>query len=284
MGTRLSWLVKQHSIDCVIANVENICDGSGISPPIYSKLKRYGVHLMSMGDHVYKRRDSLDLYRTQTDITRPANLGPDALGVQVAVHRLADGTGIGLFTLLGRLNMKYADCFLRTADQMLAEVVPEDVRLVFVDMHAETSSEKIAVGWYLDGRVTCVFGTHTHVQSADERLLPGATAYISDLGMTGPHNGVLGRRADRVIEHMITNMPTRFDIADGDVRINGVIVEADAASGRALRIERLSHAVPDSVLHGGLTGAEAEGDGPGPRESDGRSVAGSSSDRAHSLD
>lgn len=248
LRARLPALIQEHNIQCVIANVENAANGSGITPILYEKIKKSGVHLMSMGDHVYRRKESIHLYQEKTDITRPANLGPTATGVRVAVYKLPDGTPLALFTLLGRQYMKNVDCPFRTADELLTTSIPAQCKLIFVDMHAEATSEKIALGWYLDGRVTAVFGTHTHVQTADERLLPAGTAYISDLGMTGPHDGVLGRRADRVISNLLTNMPCAFDIAQGDVRITGALIDADPISGRALQIQRVSVPVSQEAI------------------------------------
>ncbi|MCP4364197.1 MAG: YmdB family metallophosphoesterase, partial [Planctomycetes bacterium] len=148
------------------------------------------------------------------------------------------GPDIAIINLLGRVFMSPVDCPFRTADQIL-EKLPQKVRVIIVDLHAEATSEKVAMGWYLDGRVSAVVGTHTHVQTADETVLPGKTAYITDLGMTGPYQSVLGRNKDHVLEHLLTQMPIRFDVADKDVRMGGAIITVDAATGRAEGIKRL---------------------------------------------
>ncbi len=233
-------LTGEYGLDCVIANAENMAGGSGLTPPLYEKLKRYGVHLITLGDHVYRRRDVLDVLQRNADVVRPANFPQEAIGRQFAVYETAAGVKIAVISLLGRMFIKpVVECPFKTIDRVLG-LLPRTVKVILVDMHAEATSEKIAMGWHLNGRVSCVFGTHTHVQTADERVLSGGTAYISDLGMTGPHDSVLGRRKDNVLKSLITGMNYSFDVAVGDPRLHGIVVTVDEETGRATSIERIA--------------------------------------------
>lgn len=232
-------LVKQYDIHCVIANVENAAAGSGLTPQLYEKFHRYGVHLMTMGDHLYRKMDILPILEKGQDIVRPANFPPQSVGKTLAIYQTAPGPRVAVMSLLGRMYMRPpTDCPFRAADQVLRQV-PPDVNIVVVDMHAEATSEKVAMGWHLDGKVSVVFGTHTHIQTADERILPGGTAYITDLGMTGPYDSVLGRRKDRVLRNLLTSLPSPFDVAVGDPRLYGIVVSIEPNSGIATRIERI---------------------------------------------
>lgn len=239
LAQQLPKLTKAHDVDCVIVNAENMAGGSGLTPQLYEKLKRYGVNLITMGDHTYRRREAVQLLQENRDIVRPANFPTEAIGRDTAVFETPAGVGIAVFSLLGRMFIRPAtDCPFKAADRLLA-TLPKSVRVIFVDMHAEATSEKIAMGWHLDGRVSCVFGTHTHVQTSDERILPRGTAYITDLGMTGPHDSVLGRRKDNVLKSLITGMNYPYDVAVGDPRLHGALVTVDEESGRASAIERV---------------------------------------------
>lgn len=241
-------LIRQRGLDLVIANAENAAAGSGMTPQMFAKLRHQGVDCCTMGDHIYRRREIYPVLESSDRIVRPANLPAEALGLTYTVFGLDSGVRVAVFSLLGRthMNMK-ADCPFHAADQVLSRI-PKDVRLIFVDVHAETTSEKVALGWFLNGRVTAVVGTHTHVQTADERVLPGGTAYITDLGMTGPYESILGRDRDRVLKSLVTGMPYPYDVASRDVRLSGVIVEADPTTGRALRIERVHEREGDEVV------------------------------------
>jgi len=240
----LDKLRREREIHCVIVNTENAAGGSGLTASLYEKILRGGVHLITMGDHIYKRRDLLPVLEQSKQIVRPANLPAEAIGHELAVWRPEDGPPVAVVSLLGRLYMKpIADCPFHAADRVLASV-PADVKLIVVDMHAEATSEKMALGWYLDGRVTAVVGTHTHVPTADERVLPGGTAYITDLGMTGPYHSVLGRDVQRVLKAMTTSVPTPFDVARQDAKLAGVIITAESQTGKALSIERVLLPVP----------------------------------------
>ncbi|QEG35034.1 TIGR00282 family metallophosphoesterase [Bythopirellula goksoeyrii] len=239
MVTRgVAGLVQRHQLDLVIANAENAAGGSGITPQIYRKLVKAGVDAITLGDHVYRRKEIYSVLDSEDNIVRPANLPDEARGRRWTVVEARDGTQVGICCFLGQLFMKPIDNPWGVADRVLAEL-PSEVKVRFVDFHAEATSEAQLMGRYLDGRVSAVLGTHTHVPTADECLLPGGTAFQCDVGMTGPHDGILGRRADRVMETMLTANPTQFDVATGDMRLNGTIVDVDPETGMATAVERL---------------------------------------------
>ncbi len=231
-------LVAERQLDLVIANAENAAGGSGLTPDIYRELIAAGVDGITLGDHVYRRREIMPVLERETNIVRPANLPDEAVGRTWTTLTARDGTKVGVFTLLGQLFMKPADSPFRVADQVLAAMT-SDIRVRFLDFHAEATSEAQMIGRYLDGRVSAVLGSHTHVPTADECIFPSGTAFQCDVGMTGPLDSILGRRIDRVLETRLTANPTQFDVADGDVRLYGTIVDVDADSGRATSIERL---------------------------------------------
>ncbi len=236
-------LVRDRGIDFVIANAENVAAGSGLTPQQFQKLRHYGVDVCTMGDHVYRRRETLTLLESTDRVVRPANLAPEATGHEVAVQQARNGVFVAVFTVLGRTFMNVrADCPFHAADRILTNL-PAAASVIVVDAHAETTSEKVAMGWYLDGRVTAVVGTHTHLQTADEHVLPGGTAYITDLGMTGPYDSVLGRDKHAVVQSLVTGVPQPYNVATDDARVCGVILECDPATGRAASIERIN--IPD---------------------------------------
>lgn len=235
----LEVVVEQRAIDCVIVNAENAAGGSGLTAPIHEKLLSYGVHLITLGDHIYRRRDIIPILEQSDKIVRPANFPPSAPGREFAVFDAGSDRRVAVVSVLGRLFMKPSvDCPFAAVDRVLASI-PKDVRMIVVDMHAEATSEKIAMGWHLDGRVSVLFGTHTHVPTSDERVLPKGTAYITDLGMTGPYDSVLGRDKHRVLSSMMSAVPTKFDVATGDPRLNGIVVHVETTTGRATAIERI---------------------------------------------
>lgn len=238
LSQQLAPLVKEHAIDCVIVNAENAAGGSGITPQIYEKLCKYGVHLITLGDHCFRKKDIIPVLEGKNNIVRPANLSPYAAGKDYAIYQTSKGVTVGVVTLIGRIFMKPADCPYAKIDSILGKLRNE-ADVIIVEMHAEATSEKIAMGYYLDGKVSCVFGTHTHVVTADEKILPKGTAYITDIGMTGAMDSVLGRKSESVIRAFRTQMPYPFEIAAGDVRINGIIVTADGNTKKAESIRRL---------------------------------------------
>ena len=236
---RLPGLVREHQVDLVIANAENIAGGSGMTTNLFHKIRSYGVDVVTLGDHVYKKADIIPTMQSSERIVRPANLSSGAAGRTFTVVPTNGGVHVGVFCVLGRIfmNMPSDDPFA-AADRVLAQL-PRHVRVCVCDIHAEASSEKVALGHWMDGRCSLMFGTHTHIPTADAKILTGGSAFISDLGMCGPYDSVLGRRKDRVVRYMTTNMPQPFDVATGDVRLCGALAEIDADTGRALSIQRI---------------------------------------------
>jgi metallophosphoesterase (TIGR00282 family) len=235
---KLAALRAKRQVDFCIANVENASGGSGLTIANAREILAAGVDVMTMGDHVWKRKEIVPFIEREPRLLRPLNLSPLASGAGLGLYSLPGGVQIAVLDLLGRVFMKPVDDPFRAADEALRQVAPH-TQNIFVDFHAEATAEKITLGCHLDGRVTCVFGTHTHVQTADERVLPKGTAFICDLGMTGPYDSILGRRTDRVLKATLTQMPFPFDVARDDVRISGALVTFDPATGRASAIERL---------------------------------------------
>lgn len=244
---RLPELVKQHSIDLVIANGENSAAGFGITPPLADELFDLGIDVMTTGNHVWDKREIIEYFQMADGnphsparrLLRPANFSQGLPGWGVYEGQ-KNGADYAVVNLQGRVFMGSSDDPFRFADRLLEQIKSNSKsKIVFVDFHAEASSEKVAFGWYLDGRVTAVVGTHTHIPTADETVLPKGTAYITDVGMTGPYDSVIGVKKELVIEKFLTGMPARFEAANGDVRLCAVLVECDDRSGRATRMERL---------------------------------------------
>ena len=218
---KLASLVRERDVHLVVANAENIAGGSGITQNLFNKLRSYGVDVVTLGDHIYKKADIVPTLTSSERIVRPANLSPNAAGRPFTCVTTNSGVNVCVFSVLGRIYMNLpADSPFDAADRVLNQM-PDNVRVCVCDVHAEASSEKMAMGHWLDGRVSMIFGTHTHVPTADARILPGGTAFISDLGMCGPYDSVLGRRKEPVLKYMTTNMPIPFDVATGDVRMCG---------------------------------------------------------------
>jgi metallophosphoesterase (TIGR00282 family) len=230
-------LIERERLDLVIANAENAAGGSGITPQMYQELISAGVDCVTLGDHIYKRAEIVDVLCRAENILKPANFPAEAPGREAAILNARDGTSVAVISLLGRVFMRPVDCPWKAADRVLAAIPPE-VKVIVIDFHGEATSDKQLMARYLDGRVSAVLGTHTHVPTADEEILPGGTAMQCDVGMTGPHDSILGRRIDRVMETTLTFNPTHFEVATGDVRLNGAIVDIDATTGRATAIRR----------------------------------------------
>lgn len=240
---KLPGLVKEHGIDLIIANGENSAAGFGITPPLAEELFELGIDVITTGNHVWDKREIVDFFQTADGnahgptrrLIRPANFAPDLPG-----HGIYEGRkgkiAYAVINLQGRVFMAANDDPFRVADQLLKGL---QAKVILVDMHAEATSEKISLGWYLDGRVTAVVGTHTHVPTADERVLPKGTAYITDVGMTGPYDGVIGVKKELVMGKFLNNMPVRFEAATGDVRLSAVVIDCDESTGRARSIERI---------------------------------------------
>ncbi|OHB66710.1 MAG: metallophosphoesterase [Planctomycetes bacterium RBG_13_60_9] len=238
LADKLKSVIDEHSVDCVIANAENAAGGSGLTPQIYDKLLRYGVNIITLGDHAFRKRDIIETLDTADNIARPANLSDYAAGKGIALYKTSKGPTVGVLVLIGRLFMKPADCPYNAADKWITKL-QQQAEIIVVEMHAEATSEKVAMGYHVDGRVGCCFGTHTHIPTADETILPKGTAYITDVGMTGAHDSVLGRKTQSVLKAFRTQMPVPFEIATGDVRMNAVLVTIDSHTHHAERIERI---------------------------------------------
>ena len=236
----LQGLVDHHRIDFVIANAENAAAGFGITRDIGDQLLDYGIDVMTSGNHIWDKKEALDYIGTEPRLLRPANYPSGAPGNGSYVARTRDGHNVGVINAMGRVFMlSIDDPFVAIAREI--DAMRERARIIFVDFHAEATSEKIAMGWHLDGRVTAVVGTHTHVQTADERILPKGTAYLTDVGMTGPHDSIVGVDISAALGRFLTALPQKFETATGNPRLNAVIIDADERSGRATDIERLSY-------------------------------------------
>jgi len=231
-------LIQAHGLDLAVVNAENAAGGSGLTPANYRELIDAGVDCITLGDHIYRRREIISVLEERPNIVKPANFPPSAPGRDHAIVRARNGTDVAVISLLGRVFMRPVDCPWAAADRVLA-ALPADIKVILVDFHGEATSDKQLMGRYLDGRVSAVLGTHTHVPTADECILPGGTAFQCDVGMTGPFDSILGRRVDRVLESTLTFNPTHFEVALGDVKLLGTIVDVDPLSGRATAIERI---------------------------------------------
>ena len=230
-------LRQQHAIDLVVVNVENAAAGFGVTPQIAREVLDQGADVMTSGNHIWDKKEIVEYITKENLLLRPANFpagtpGVGHVSVKAGPHRVA------VVNLMGRVFMSAIDCPFRKADEILNEVTKE-TRVVLVDMHAEATSESVAMGWYLDGRVSAVVGTHRHVQTADERVLPGGTAYITDLGMTGPIDSVIGVDKDLILQRFLTQMPVRFEAAKGPAALHGVVITVDPETGRASDIVRI---------------------------------------------
>jgi metallophosphoesterase (TIGR00282 family) len=233
----LPLLIPHERLDCVIANAENAHNGTGLTAALFRKLRAAGVDLLTLGDHIYKKAEIIATLQKEECICKPANFPPEAPGREFALAAARDGTPVAVLSLLGRTFMRAVDCPFHAADRVLPALA-ERAKVVVVDVHAEATADKYLLGHHLKGRVSAVLGTHTHVATADEQILPGGTAFITDVGMTGPYDSILGRRIDRVLPTTITFVPSSFEVATGDPRLAGAVVEVDVATGKATSIRR----------------------------------------------
>ena len=235
-------LIATSGVDFVIANCENASGGVGVDPRAASELLQVGVDVLTSGNHIWAKRDIVEYLRDSDVLLRPLNFAPMTPGRGVTVKRSRSGVDVAVVNLIGRVFMGLYDCPFRAVDAAL-ESLRSRTRIVIVDMHAEATSEKVAMGWHLDGRVTAVLGSHTHVQTADERVLPQGTAYLTDAGMCGPRDSVIGVKRDLVIQRFLTQMPTRFEVASGPALLQGALIDVDEGSGRARSITRIQQTV-----------------------------------------
>lgn len=238
LGYFLPLILERYHPDCVIANGENAAGGLGITPKIAEELLSMGVNVITSGNHIWKKKEIFDYLNQSETILRPANYPSGVPGKGHTILELKDGQKIGILNLEGRVFMRPLECPFRTAEKIIRDLSKITTNIV-VDFHAEATSEKVAMGWFLDGRVSAVLGTHTHVQTADETILPQGTAYITDVGMTGSLDSVIGMEKDIALNGFLTQIPQRFKPAKGKISLQGVIVSIDKHSGRALGIKRV---------------------------------------------
>jgi 2',3'-cyclic-nucleotide 2'-phosphodiesterase len=237
-------LKQERELGFVIANGENLAGGSGVTPALADDLYSFGVDVISSGDHIWKRKEIFDRLNTDKRILRPANYPKDTPGFGATVVKSESGVDVGVINLVGRVFMQAVECPFRVAKEEVDRLRTR-TNVIIVDIHAEATSEKIAMGWHLDGLVSGIVGTHTHVQTADEKILPGGTAFISDAGMTGPFDGVIGRKKEQILTRFLTQLPARFEMADGDIQLHGVIIDVDEKTGKARSIERIQEKLGD---------------------------------------
>lgn len=242
VSERLGRLVDRHCIDLVVANGENAAAGFGLTLDVADELFDLGIDVLTSGNHIWDKREICEALERDGRLLRPANYPGEAPGRGSGIYRTAGGAPVGIVNLEGRVFMNNLDCPFRTADRLIAEL-REKTPIILVDFHAEATSEKMALGWHLDGRVSAIVGTHTHVQTADERLLDAGTAYISDVGMTGSRDGVIGMRREQVVEKFLSQRPARFEVAKKDPVLCAVVIDIDETTGAAQRIERVMELV-----------------------------------------
>src|SRR6267143_6596583 len=234
----LQQIVSQEKIQLVIANAENSAGGYGVTPQIADELFSMGVDILTSGNHIWDKKEIFDYLPREPRLLRPANYAEGLPGTGLLVTKARNGIPVAVINLQGRVHMPGTDDPFRKADELLASL-PHGVNVRFVDFHAELTSEKMAMGWHLNGRVSAVIGTHTHVPTADERILPGGTAYQTDVGMAGPFYSVIGVVKEDVIRRFLTSIPNKFESASQDAQLNGVFVDVDSETGKARKIERI---------------------------------------------
>jgi 2',3'-cyclic-nucleotide 2'-phosphodiesterase len=237
LNDALTGVIDKHRIDFTIVNIENAAGGFGLTVDLFQDLSRMPIDVFSSGNHIWDKREIYDSLNSSDRLLRPANYPPGNPGRGVTVQSTASGIPVAVINLQGQVFMPAnADSPFRVADEELAKI---EAKVIFVDFHAEATSEKMAIGWYLDGRVSAVVGTHTHVPTADETIRPGGTAYLSDVGMTGAYEGIIGFSKDRIIEKFLSQTPRSFETAKKDIRLSSVVIGVDEETGKATSIERV---------------------------------------------
>jgi metallophosphoesterase (TIGR00282 family) len=234
----LPTVVDRYKIDLVIANGENAAGGFGITDKIVSEILSYGIHIITTGNHVWDKKEFIAQITKEDRLLRPLNYPPGAPGYGSIVYTLSNGEKVGVINISGRVFMSNMDCPFRTGKEEI-ERLSNLTKMIVIDFHAEATSEKIAFGYFMDGKVSAVIGTHTHVQTADEKILPSGTAYITDVGMTGPYDSIIGIEKEQVIQRFLTNIPVRFETAKGEGIFSAVVIEIDEKTGKATAIQRL---------------------------------------------
>lgn len=237
----LSKMINKKKVDLVLANGENASGGFGITGKIAGKLYSYGVDCITTGNHVWRNKEIFKFISEDPKLIRPANYPKETPGKGWIIIEKNE-VKIAVLNLLGRVFMEPLECPFKTAHKEVS-ILRKQTKIILIDFHGEATSEKVAMGWYMDGMVSAVIGTHTHVQTADERILPGGTAYITDIGMTGPFDSIIGMKKENALRKFVTMLPTKFSVAENDIRINGVVITIDKETGRALMIERINEQV-----------------------------------------
>ena len=244
-------LREELGLDLVVINCENAAGGAGITPNVAEELFRAGADVLTSGNHVWRKKEALELLKLDHRVVRPANYPSTAPGTGSTIIETLGGAKVGILNLQGRVFMDpLLDCPFVTATREL-ERLRLVTRMIIVDMHAEATSEKVAMGWYLDGKVSCVFGTHTHIPTSDERILPKGTGFLTDVGMTGPYDSVIGRKTDQILERFLSGLPMKSEVADGNVQLRGLLVDIDPATGKATYVERLTKTLEGAVRDAG---------------------------------
>jgi metallophosphoesterase (TIGR00282 family) len=231
-------LQNEYKLDFVVANAENAAGGSGITASVARELFESGVNVLTSGDHIWKKHEIFEIITKEERILRPLNFPAGVPGRGASLFKAKNGKSIGVVNVNGRVFMAALECPFKTSKQAVEEL-SESTKVIIVDIHAEATSEKVALGWYLNGMVSAVMGTHTHVQTADEKILPGGTAYITDVGMTGPLDSVIGRKVEDVLERFLTSVPVRFEVASENIQLQGVVLDIDDDTGKARSIIRV---------------------------------------------
>jgi 2',3'-cyclic-nucleotide 2'-phosphodiesterase len=237
-------LRKELGLHFVIANAENAAGGSGITRKVADELFASGVDCLTSGDHIWKKSEILEFINEEERILRPLNFPGKAPGRGANLFKTKEGESVGVVNVNGRVFMEALECPFRTSREAVEELSGK-TKVIIVDIHAEATSEKVALGWYLDGKASAVLGTHTHIQTADERGLPGGCAYLTDAGMTGPYDSVIGRKVENVLERFITQVPVRFQVAEGNIQLHGAVVDVDERTGKARSIVRIQKKLND---------------------------------------
>ncbi|MBF0253074.1 MAG: TIGR00282 family metallophosphoesterase [Candidatus Omnitrophica bacterium] len=229
---------KENRVDFTVVNIENAASGSGLTPKLADELLGEGIDVLTSGDHIWKKRDIYDYLMVSSRIIRPLNYPDGSRGRGYTIVESLGGVKVAVINIIGRVFMGTMDCPFVAIKKILPEI-KKTTNIILVDFHAEATSEKVAMGWFLDGKVSAVIGTHTHIQTADERVLPNGTAYLTDSGMTGPYDSVIGREKNIIIEHFLTQMPIKFEMASSDVRLCGAMIDIDEKTGKAEAIQRV---------------------------------------------
>jgi hypothetical protein len=234
----LEKVIADHQIEFTIANGENAAGGMGITPPIAIEMMNQGVNVLTSGNHIWAKKEIVPFLDEESRLLRPSNYPPRVPGRGAGIFHTGDGQRVGVLNLEGRVFMKHLDCPFRVGEKEV-ETLSRETNIILVDFHAEATSEKMAMGWFLNGKVSAVLGTHTHVQTSDERILDGGTAYITDVGMTGPLDSVIGIRKQIALERLLTQIPWKFDVATEEIELQGVVIDVDPKTGKSKDIKRI---------------------------------------------